>query len=147
MQKSIGRFMSILHRQSQIYMNSVLKDFEITSAEYSFLLYLYRNDGVTQEELSTYLYIDKSATARAIKSLEEKGYVIRNKDSVDKRFNHVCLTDKANKYREEIRQRIFHWSEFLTEDLDQETLENLYTILENMVKKVELSNITDKDLS
>lgn len=137
MKNSIGRLISILHRQSQIYINCVLKEFNITSAEYAFLLSLYKKDGITQDELSTYLYIDKSATARAIKSLEEKGYIIRNKDSVDKRCNRVYLSEKAKSYQNEIKSRVFSWSEFLTEDMDEETIDMTFTILEGMVEKVE----------
>lgn len=137
MKNSIGRLISILHRQAQIYINCTLKEYGITSAEYAFLLYLYRKDGITQDELSTYLYIDKSATARAIKSLEEKGYVTRNKDDIDKRCNRVYISEKARACETEIKQRIHRWSEFLTEDMDEESIDMTFTILEGMVEKVE----------
>lgn len=141
MKNSIGRLISILHRQSQIYINCVLKEYGITSAEYAFLLYLYKKDGITQDDLSTYLYIDKSATARAIKSLEEKGYIIRSKDSVDKRCNRVYLTEKAKSHEDEIKKRIFKWSQFLTEDMDEETINMTFTLLEGMVEKVERTKL------
>lgn len=137
MQQSIGRLVSILHRQSQVYINKCLKDYNITSAEYSFLLYLYRHEGVSQEELSSYLYIDKSATTRAIKSLKEKGYVIKEKDIQDKRFNRIFLTDKARLHKEEIKLKINRWSQFLTEDFDPDTVELIISSLEMMAKKVE----------
>jgi DNA-binding MarR family transcriptional regulator len=137
LKKSIGRLVSVLHRQSQIYINNALKDLNISSAEYSFLFCLDRMDGITQEEMSAYLYIDKSATARAIKSLEQKGYVIRKKDMKDKRINRVFLTDKAKENMTEIRNRVFRWSEFLTEDLDTKTADIIYSTLEAMVIKVE----------
>ncbi|MDF2589313.1 MAG: hypothetical protein K0S41_3154 [Anaerocolumna sp.] len=141
MSKSIGRLMSILHRQSQIYFNNELKDFNITSAEYSFLLYLYHNDGITQDDLSTYLYIDKSATARAIKSLEQKGFIVRSKDVDDKRFNRVYLTDKAKEFGPEIKDRVLQWSKLLTQDMDKDTINFVYTALESMVTKVEQMNL------
>jgi DNA-binding MarR family transcriptional regulator len=141
LKNTIGRLISILHRQSQIYITNALKEFNITSSEYAFLLSLYRKDGVTQDELSSYLYIDKSATARAIKSLEEKGYVIRNKDNVDKRCNRVFITEKANTYRAEIFHRVHSWSDFLEEGMDKETIDIVYGFLENMVEKVEKTKI------
>ena len=141
MKKSIGRLASILHRQSQVYINRALREFDITSAEYSFLLFLYHKEGITQDELSLHLYIDKSATARAVKSLEQKGYVTRDKDDEDKRFNRVYLTEKAKHFRDEIRKRVWKWSEFLTEDIDEETTEIVLSVLEKMVEKVEGSNL------
>ncbi|MDD4574200.1 MAG: MarR family winged helix-turn-helix transcriptional regulator, partial [Sphaerochaeta sp.] len=62
--QSIGRLIAILHRKSQIFTNKALKEFSLTSAEYPFLFALYHKEGQTQEELSSYLYIDKAATAR-----------------------------------------------------------------------------------
>ncbi|MBA1334929.1 MAG: hypothetical protein HPY66_0550 [Firmicutes bacterium] len=144
MKKAIGRLVSILHRQSQVYINYTLKEFDITSAEYSFLLRLYNKDGITQDDLSAYLYIDKSATARAIKSLEQKGYVIRDKDDADKRFNRVYLSDKAMLYKDEIRKRVWQWSEFLTEELDEETVDMVLSVLQKMVDKVERTNLKKK---
>lgn len=141
MNNSIGRLMSILYRQSQIYFNRVLREFDITSAEYSFLMTLYNREGLSQDEISSHLQIDKAATARAIKSLENKGYVTRDKDDADKRFNRVYLTDKAKLYRDEIRKRVHSWSEFLTEDIDEDTIEMVLEVLKRMVDKVEKFNM------
>ncbi|ROR29282.1 DNA-binding MarR family transcriptional regulator [Mobilisporobacter senegalensis] len=141
MKKSIGRLISILHRQAQIYINHALKDYNITSAEHSFLLYLWKNDGANQDEMSVFLYIDKAATARAIKSLEEKGYVIKDKDSNDKRFNRVYLSDKAKMNIEDIAKRVSNWSNIISEGLDENTKEYIYSILENMVEKVEHTDL------
>lgn len=137
MRKSIGRSISILHRQAQIYINHALKEFNITFAEYAFLLYLYRKEGITQDELSAYLHIDKAATARAVISLEEKGYIKKDKDPADKRCNRVYLTDKAIENKDQIRKRVWQWSEILTEDIDENTKDILISALESMVKKVE----------
>jgi len=138
--KNIGRLISILHRQSQIYMNNALKEFNITSGEYSFMMYLYRNDGVTQDELSSYLLIDKAATARAIKSLQEKGYISRNTDSYDKRCKRVYLTDKAKSIKDEVRQKVWDCSDILKEGLDLDTFDVVYKSLDNMVEKIEKLN-------
>lgn len=141
MNNSIGRLISILHRKSQVYINYALSDFNITSAEYSFLLCLYRKDGKTQEELSSFLDIDKSATTRAIKSLEEKGYVTKEKDDDDKRFNRIYLTDKAKENQDNIKKQIFHWSEFLMEDVSEEDAAILFNVLESMTNKLDKTNL------
>ncbi|MEW9122735.1 MAG: MarR family winged helix-turn-helix transcriptional regulator [Thermotaleaceae bacterium] len=140
MEKAIGRFVSILYRQSQVYFNHALKEFDITSAEYALLLYLYKKDEISQEDLSAYLYIDKAAIARAVKSLEQKGYVTRYKDEADKRFNRVCLSDKAKGLENEIKEKVWSWSEFLTEDLDEETVDEVLSVLKKMVNKVAGTN-------
>jgi DNA-binding MarR family transcriptional regulator len=137
LRRSIGRLIAILYRQAQIYLNCVLKEFNITSAEYPFLLYLFKKDNATQYEMSSYLYIDKSAAARSIHSLEQKGYVTRSKDETDRRYNRVSITDKARRNEKEIRLRVYRWSELLTEEMDMETADLAYDILERMVNRIE----------
>ena len=141
--KNIGRMVSILHRQAQVYFNYTLKEFNITSAEYAFLLYLYRQDGLTQEELSSYLYIDKAATHRAVKSLEKKGYVTITKDHLDRRCNRVNPSAKALELKDEIRQRVWRWSDFLSEDLTPETVDIIVAAMEKMICKVEKANLKE----
>ncbi len=137
MARTVGRMISILFRQSRVYLNSVLKPYDITSAEYPFLLFLYNKDGATQDEMSRFLIIDKAATARAIRTLEEKQYVSREKDETDKRCKRVYLSDKSKSLEAEIKSHIYYWTQSLTEDMDQETEDCLYQLLEQMVRKSE----------
>ncbi|WP_322395982.1 MarR family transcriptional regulator, partial [Clostridium perfringens] len=52
----------------------------IGQGQFMYLLELYIEDGRNQEELAEVLKIDKGTTARAIKKLEENGFVRREKD-------------------------------------------------------------------
>lgn len=135
--QSIGRLIAILHRQSQIYVNRALKEFSLTSAEYPFLFALFHTEGQTQEELSSYLYIDKAATARIIKALIAKGFVRKEQDELDKRCNHIFLTEKAKQEQEDIRACVMQWNSFITEDLDEETYQCIFAGLQTMVAQVE----------
>lgn len=105
------------------------------------MLYLYQKDGATQEELSSYLFIDRAATARAIKSLAAKGWVIKSKDSTDRRYNRIYLTAKAREHRKQIRQRVKGWNEFLSAGIDKRDAATVLSVLEKMVAKVEGTNI------
>ncbi|MEI5993024.1 MarR family winged helix-turn-helix transcriptional regulator [Candidatus Enterococcus mansonii] len=137
MKQSVGRLVSILYRKNVVYMNGFLKEFGLTSSEQPILMYLYRYDGVTQEAISNYLNIDKGAMARSIQTLEEKGYIQKKKSERDKRCNIVTLTKKARAIEREIKSKLQAWSDFLTEDLDQETETILFSALEQMVQKLE----------
>lgn len=141
--KSIGRLISILHRQSQIYTNKALKEFSLTSAEYPFLFALYTKEGRTQEELSSYLYIDKAATTRIIRSLLAKGYVTRVQDGLDRRCNRIFLTEKAKQQQKEIRGRVMQWNAYITEGLDDETYQNAFATLQRMVDQVANTPLTE----
>jgi DNA-binding MarR family transcriptional regulator len=55
------------------------------------------NGAATQEALSGLLFVDRSNAGRALKALEQAGYVERRKDDADKRTNLVQLTAKGRK--------------------------------------------------
>ncbi|MBI9096496.1 MAG: winged helix-turn-helix transcriptional regulator [Sphaerochaeta sp.] len=139
--QSIGRLIAILHRQSQIFINKTLKEFSLTSAEYPFLLALFHAEGQTQEELSSYLYIDKGATARVIKALVAKGFVRKEQDNQDKRCNRIFLTDKTKREQEEIYTCVMQWNSFITEGLDEGTYQRIFSDLQTMVDQVEKKSI------
>ncbi len=142
--QSIGRLIAILHRQSQIYTNKALKEFSLTSAEYPFLLALYCKEGQTQEELSSYLYIDKGATARVIKSLITKGFLRKEQDDQDKRCNRIFLTEKARREQENIRTCVLQWNAYITKGLDDETYQCIFAGLQTMVDQVEKKPLTEQ---
>jgi DNA-binding MarR family transcriptional regulator len=74
---SIPRWVSLLYRYGQMYIGDQLKHTEIGKGQHIFLNALYNEDGLSQEELSHHLKIDKGTTAKALKKLEGLGYVKR----------------------------------------------------------------------
>lgn len=129
--ESIGKWISVLHRQFQIYLNRELRDYDINSSEYIFLVNLYENDGVSQEKLSTNLFINKAATARAIARLENLGYVQRTPDPLDGRAYLVTLTAKGLEMRRFTKSKLAHWTQTITKGLTTEEVDD-------MVQKIKL---------
>ncbi|HWJ03616.1 MAG TPA: MarR family transcriptional regulator, partial [Verrucomicrobiae bacterium] len=82
---SIRRDISTLYRYGQAYIAKRIGALDIGSGQYIFLMTLFRKGGISQEELSCYLRIDKGTTAKAIKKLEDGGYIKRETDLKDKR--------------------------------------------------------------
>ena len=95
METSLDRWISIIHRYGQSYLEKQCDDLDIGYGQLAFIRALSRRDGLSQEELSEVLSIDKTTTARAIKTLVELGYVSRSPDSTDGRIYHLSLTAKA----------------------------------------------------
>ena len=93
---------------------------------------LYKKDGVNQETLAEKLNIDKATSARAIKKLEENGFVIRKKDQNDRRNYNIFLTEKARKIKPKIKSILSNWTDLLLEDLSQEEAEQLFILLEKI---------------
>ncbi len=70
----------------------------LNHTEARLLTLLRREDGVaTQDALSNLLFVDRSNAGRALKCLEQGGYIVRRKDGADKRTNLVQMTAKGRK--------------------------------------------------
>lgn len=132
--ESIARWISVLHRQFQIYLNRELKDYDINSSEYIFLVNLYEKDGISQEQLSTNLFINKAATARAIGRLEKLGYVKRTRDPNDSRAYLVTLTAKGLEMRNFIKAKLNYWTQTISFSLTTAEAEDFVQKIKKMTR-------------
>ena len=67
----------------------------VSSGQWRFLRVLWREDGLTQRELSRRVGMREPTTVIALKSLERSGFVVREKSLEDRRKVHVFLTPEA----------------------------------------------------
>lgn len=130
--EDFGRWISILYRQFQKFINNELKDLDITSGEYIYLIKLYENKELTQEDLAEIYYINKAAITRSIRSLEDKGYIKRIKNQRDKRSYRIQVTEKALKVKHRIYNALKSWDELISPNVNDDELEVLSNILKNM---------------
>lgn len=99
-----------------------------------FLIVLYKQDGINQEEISERLNIYKGTTARAIKKLEEAELIKRCRDEKDKRAYKVYLTDKAKDIKEEIFNILHQWDDELVRGITEEEILQTIKVLKNICK-------------
>ena len=130
--EELGRWISILYRRFQVYINNELKDLDITSSEYIFLIKLYENGELNQEELSSIYYIGKAATARSLKRLEKKGYIERFKDKEDKRSYKLCVTQKALLVKTRIYKTLESWDKIISINITTDELKEVSLLLKEM---------------
>lgn len=67
----------------------------VSSGQWRFLRVLWREEGLTQRELSRRVGMREPTTVIALKSLERSGFVVRRKSDEDRRKVHVFLTPQA----------------------------------------------------
>jgi len=130
--ENIGKYISQLHRKGNVFINRELLKYDLGVGQFMFLLDLYMKDGKNQEEISYNLKIDKGTTARAIKKLEEEGFVIRVKDENDKRSNKIYLTQKAKDIKENVFSILDDWNQKISIVLTKEE----EAVMKNILKKI-----------
>ncbi|WKY46799.1 MarR family transcriptional regulator [Eubacteriaceae bacterium ES3] len=134
----IGKNISIIHRYSQVFLNPILKNYNLGSGQYTFLMTLYDNNGINQEKLTDLVKIDKANTARAINKLVAEGYVTKTVSEEDKRAYKLYTTQKAEAIKNELNEVLDNWNNILLNGLTQDEENCLATLLD----KIDL-NITE----
>ncbi len=132
--RSINRWISILYRYGQSHISKQVGKFNIGSGQYVFLLALYKKDGISQEEISDHLKIDKATTAKAIRRLEKEGYIKRDINSEDRRAFKVFLTQKAFDIKPEIHSILRNWSDVLSGGFSEDEKKLVLELLGRMAK-------------
>ena len=130
----MGRWISVLYRYGQSYMNKKMEPFGLNKGQLPVLIFLYKYDGSSQQQLTDYLRIDKGCDAKTIKKLEQEGYVTREIDSSDKRAFNVRLTQKAKDAIPAIREAIYSWEDVMTAGLNDEEKDAAEQIIYKMAK-------------
>ena len=129
--ENIAKYISEIQRMGNIFFLKELSYLGLGYGQFNFLMELYKKDGVRQEDLSLNLKIDKGTTARAIKKMEDEGFIIRTHDDKDKRANRIFLTEKAISHKENVYKIARSWEENLTKNLTNEEKK----IILNLLKK------------
>lgn len=127
-----GRWISLLNRYMQGYISGHLKAYNIGYGQYVFLLTLYHNNGISQDTLSELMNIDKGTTAKAVKKLEDEGYLYREVDPSDKRAYKLYYTEKAIELQPILFEIIDSCNNILTCDFTVEEKEMSLKLLQKM---------------
>ncbi|MDU5108062.1 MULTISPECIES: MarR family transcriptional regulator [unclassified Clostridium] len=129
--ENIAKYISEIQRMGNIFFLKELCHLGLGYGQFNFLMELYKEDGVRQEDLSLKLKIDKGTTARAIKKLKIEGFITKVPDEKDKRAYRIFLTEKGMEHKKDIYKVAKSWEKNLTKNL---TIEEKEIIL-NLLKK------------
>ena len=127
-----------IFRTTQGYLDKVLKEYELSSGSYPYLLILRENEGISQNKISKELGYDKAMSARTITKLIKLGYLDRKEDEADSRAYKLYLTEKAKIIIPKVLEEIHKLVDLITKDLNEEekiiTIDSLNKILNNIKK-------------
>ncbi len=87
--------LSVLNRNVQKFFDKSLAEFDIGSGQVLFLFFIYENEGITMQEASRMVDVDKGTTTKSIQKLIEEGYVQSRTDEKDRRIKRLYTTPKA----------------------------------------------------
>jgi MarR family transcriptional regulator for hemolysin len=131
----IGKQINILVRQFNLYLNHELTGLNVSATEILYLASLYKEDGLTQDELASEYVVDKAAVARTVSKMEDKGLITRKDNPKNRRQKQLFLTEKARKIKPELKKVQDRWLKIMTEDEDAGLTEALSSYLDRIVNR------------
>lgn len=136
MSGNIGKLNAAIYRNLQSILNSKLKDLSIRSGQYDFFYVISLHEGITQKELSEWLYIGKSTTAKVVKNLVDHGYIRKEKDAADKRYERLYLTEKGRQITPLIHETFLETVELTTRQLSEQEVQQTVSLLKKILANV-----------
>lgn len=121
----------------------------VSAGQWRFLRVLWREDGITQRELSRRVGMREPTTVTALKSLERSGFIRREQSTQDRRRVHVFLTPLARGLQKTLAPCVAEVNAIAARGLSDDevaTLRRLLTLVgRNLAEEADNGADTDAD--
>ena len=128
----IIRDLTYITRCGALFRNQRMEPMGLNARQASSLFAICKEPGISQDQLSRRVVLNKSNITRQLTFLEERGLVSRVTSQKDKRVLQLYPTEKALEILPQIREIYRNWRVHLLQDLSEEERECLVTMLEKM---------------
>ena len=131
---TIMRKMITVSRCERIYRSQEMKD-EIPGFYHSYILFICKNPGKSQEVIAKELCFNKSSVTRHLSKLEKDGYVTRRVSEKDKRELLVFPTEKMLDMLPEVKKITKRWDNLIAESVSDEEMIIFKEILDKITSR------------
>lgn len=106
-------------------------------SQHHLLMHLANYETVTQKELASQLKVSPASVAVSIKKLESEGYITKEMDREDNRFNKITITEKGKNMVEKSRQVVVKIDEAAFEGFSEQEVGWLSSMVERIYQNLE----------
>jgi DNA-binding MarR family transcriptional regulator len=134
--ESLGRYITTISRHLQAFINKRLEPYNIAAGQFLFFITIYHYEGLSQDELSDMVEVDKITTSKMVKKLVEKGYIRKENNPWDRRFFRLYPTDKGREIFPIVRRVLDETTEILSSGFTQEEEQQVRALLPRMLSNI-----------
>lgn len=116
------------HKISRMY-NQKAKSHGLTMS-IGFILLIVDKEGTPSTQLGPRMGMEPTSLSRTLKTMENKGFIYRKMDEIDKRKVLIYLTDQGLNIRREVKQVVLEFNEKLIQTIPAQKLKNFYEVME-----------------
>ncbi|RAP45847.1 MAG: hypothetical protein BZ135_04900 [Methanosphaera sp. rholeuAM6] len=126
-------YISFLNRKHAKYLNKKLESENLSYGLYPLIVKIYREDGISQEDLAEFFQLNESTITRNLKKLEEKGFITK---TAQHRKKIITITSKGEKTANKIMDFDDQWEEIIRKDITQEEYNQYKKTLQKIIKSL-----------
>ncbi|MGE4544514.1 MAG: MarR family winged helix-turn-helix transcriptional regulator [Pedobacter sp.] len=131
-EKSVGFMLSKAHQRLFSHLGEVLNPYGITAKQFALLAFLWKQDGLSQTELSERSEIDRTTLSGMVDRLEKAGLVQRDPSPEDRRAFLLRLTEQGAALESELSDLAFQVRRDLFSRFAEGEYEQLCMLLDKM---------------
>lgn len=126
--------------------NEQAAKFESTMATGFALLSIDPDEGTPSTSLGPRMGMEATSLSRTLKSMEERGLIIRKPNPEDGRGVLIYLTDFGKEKREYSKDRVLKFNESIKNKISEEKLKHFYEVTETINEMISNKKIYTNDL-
>ncbi len=132
-ENSIGYLARVVFRSFSRLLERRTLTHDVSAGQWRFLRQLWREDGITQRELSERVGMREPTTVVALKGLEKAGLITRKKTAEDRRKTFIYLTPHAKKLELILAPMNAEIHEIATNGMTDEEVETLQALMRRVI--------------
>lgn len=128
------------HAIYRMYNQQAVKHESTTSMAFV-VLNIDPKEGTPATKIAPMMGLESRSLTRMLKSMEEKGYIYREKDPNDGRSVRIFLTDLGKEKREVSRETVIRFNEAVRQSIASDKLETFFEVVTQINQLIESKSI------
>jgi len=108
------------------------------------LLNIHGEEGTPATKIGPLMGLEARSLTRLLRSMEDKGLILRRTDTADKRSVRILLTREGRKRKEKARETVLRFNEAVREAIPERKLEVFFDVVQNINRVIERNNIYER---
>ena len=113
---------------------------ELTFDQFMVLMPIWKQDGISQQQIVEGCGKDKTSVTRIITTLENKNFVLRIKDLNDARLNHIYLTKFGKQTVEKVIPVMRQTRNYIKKDINENDYNIARSVIIQLIEKLDPNN-------
>jgi MarR family transcriptional regulator, temperature-dependent positive regulator of motility len=130
----LGAVVSLVNRHKFIFLNNRLGPLGLSAGQFPVLMLLAKEQNIMQDTLVRHYNLDKGTIARAVRKLEDGGYIRRIIDPDNRRAVRLFLTVKGERAVPLLQAINREWEKHISAGLSKEEMASLHSLMRRVAQ-------------